>query len=403
MQVRSQDFFKFTGFHSALIGLLPFFLPVILWQQGYNLSEICIFISLTGVGFIATLWGWDRLRERNSWKTIIAASFGLELLLVALIATTPTSFFIILLALLNGAYNCFYWSSQRAMLSNISSSKDSGKTYGNFQILVVVLLKLGILAGGIIIEEVGLWAIAALTAITSVIAIASFGIFTKSKDSLQQPSLDDSSKALTFKDIIGFKDNNRSRLTFLLDGPFLYLESYFWVLSVYLITDESPSKLALVVVILALLLSALFFVIKNKIDQADQRLCFQLALILYSASWLLRSYTSTESSEFILYSLLIVIGFFTSFFRLVFNKRFYDLAEQTATYQYLIIKSYYSQFGIVLFFGALGWLLNSSASIESLLSNTYLWIAPFALGFVFYRPRNATIHLTHKFTRTGNA
>ncbi len=50
-------FYRFAGIHSLLIGLLPFFIPVLLWQQGYRLTEVSAFIALTAVGFIIALAG----------------------------------------------------------------------------------------------------------------------------------------------------------------------------------------------------------------------------------------------------------------------------------------------------------------------------------------------------------
>jgi predicted MFS family arabinose efflux permease len=149
-------FFQFSGLHSLLIGLLPFFLPILLWKTGTSLGEVSAFIALTGLGFIITLWFWDRLRASNQWRSIIAISFIIEIILVGLLAFDFSMPYLAGLALLNGAYNCFYWSTQRALFSDITTEHNTGKTFGNFQILVVVLLKLGILLGGYLLDTHGI-------------------------------------------------------------------------------------------------------------------------------------------------------------------------------------------------------------------------------------------------------
>ena len=171
MQLTLRHFYQFSGFHSLLIGLLPFFLPVILWDSGASLAQISAFIAVTGIGFIASLWIWDQLRASNQWRRIIALSFAAELLLICALAWNlnnhgEASILLIGTALLNGVYNCFYWSTQRAMFNTITSDKNTGKTFGNFQILVVILLKLGILSGGYLLETAGALPLIALSLIS---------------------------------------------------------------------------------------------------------------------------------------------------------------------------------------------------------------------------------------------
>jgi len=55
LTAKKNVFFKFAAFHSFLIGLLPFFIPVLLWQQGFELWQLSFFIALTGLGFLMAL------------------------------------------------------------------------------------------------------------------------------------------------------------------------------------------------------------------------------------------------------------------------------------------------------------------------------------------------------------
>jgi hypothetical protein len=50
--------------------------------------------------------------------------------------------------------------------------------------------------------------------------------------------------------VFRFKDTVHSRWVFVIDGVFLYLESYFWVISLFIIVRESFLRLSLVVNIL---------------------------------------------------------------------------------------------------------------------------------------------------------
>lgn len=391
-------FFQFSGLHSLLIGLLPFFLPILLWKTGTSLGEVSAFIALTGLGFIITLWFWDRLRASNQWRSIIAISFIIEIILVGLLAFDFSMPYLAGLALLNGAYNCFYWSTQRALFSDITTEHNTGKTFGNFQILVVVLLKLGILLGGYLLDTHGIGVILFLTVLISCIGLPLLLKQNKPSDiELGQRLANSTPQApLSIRDIFRFKDNLQSRTTFLLDGPFLFLESYFWLLSLYLLTEQSFLKLSGVVVILTVILSLVFYVIKNKIDQLNQQHVFIAAVLLYAISWLLRGLLNTAINDWILYPTIIVITFFTVFFRLAFNKRFFDVANTTITYCYLIQKSYYSQLSIVLFFGLFAFALPIHGSIEKQLTITYFLAFPLSILYVVYATKQEDIFVLLK-------
>jgi len=86
------------------------------------------------------------------------------------------------------------------------------------------------------------------------------------------------------------------------------------------------------------------------IDQIGGQHVFQVAVVVYAIGWLLRAPLSEEAPFAMTAALLVVITFCTSFFRLLFNKRFFDIAEATSGQQYLIIKSYYTQFAVVWLF-----------------------------------------------------
>jgi hypothetical protein len=406
-------FFKFAGFHSFLMGLLPFYIPVLLWQQGYALWQLSFFIALTGLGFLLMLPLWKNFYWNNQWDKIIRTSFILETLLfttVLFIEALPLTASLSLVALLNGAYLCFYWTSQRTLFTQLENEQENGtatgNNFGNFQIVVMVLLKVGILLSAFLLEQ-GF----GIVLLTLSIIVALIGL-------LYLPT------QVQTENIARLNANNHdisldkpTRAVFYVDGLFLYLESYFWLLSLYLIAQQDIMQLGFLVVGLTLLLAGLFWLIKGRIDAFPANTIFQLAIIGYVISWLLRGFIGlgaetgadlTPASVEINYPIILLIAFLTSFFRLSFNKRFFDHASvikknpfkanqsdsnQAQMIQYLLDKSTLSQMGILIFFSALGIALFSTSTstllsipmnINSQLSWIYMAVAPLVLLYSFY-------------------
>ncbi len=383
----SRDFYQFLGIHSFLIGLFPFFIPVYLWKLGFSLSGISFFIAITGFSFCLALWYWDRLHKRIRLQTIILLSFIIEILLLTSVYITNDAIFLPVFAILNGFYSCFFWLTQRALFFETISHENSGNKFGNFQIFVVIGLKAGVLIGGVFLELAGYTSVYLLSIIIALLGFISFHLH-KTKATLSNDLLQ--SSALSLSNIFNFRDQHRSTPIFIIDGLFLFMESYFWVISLFLLAHESFWKLGILVILLGGVFSVLFFLIKNTIDHTPVQRVFIIAVILYSLSWLLRGWVSEDVSLYITFIMLVLITFSTSFFRLAFNKRFFDLAKAGSQHQYLIIKSYYSQFTIGVFFILLGIILTRSTSNFQTLSNIYLLIAPVALLYLLYKPYKKT-------------
>ena len=81
---------------------------------------------------------------------------------------------------------------------------------------------------------------------------------------------------------------------------------------------------------------------------------------------------------------MVLITFFTSYFRLAMNKRFYDLAKLTIAHDYLIIKSYYTQFFLVIYFAIVAIVAKVLEHNEMMLEEAY-WFAVLATPiFLWY-------------------
>jgi hypothetical protein len=155
-------------------------------------------------------------------------------------------------------------------------------------------------------------------------------------------------------------------------------------LSLYLLTQQNLLKLGLLIILLSVLLALIFYVIKKRIDRINTQRIFTIAVFGYAFSWLLRAELSLQTGPLVLYSTVLLIAFLSSFFRLAFNKRFYDIASLAQPIQYIICKSYYSQFTLLLFFSLTGYLFSSSDKPLQQLQHLYLLIIPLVFVYLLY-------------------
>ncbi len=362
------------GAHSFLIGLLPFFIPVYLWRSGFSLAHLSLLIGVSGLSFCAVLGLWQTLARTWPLTRLIALTFVLELLLIVILSLLGTSLLSLLpLAIINGIYNAFFWTTQRTVFISITSHNNTGRQYGNFQIFVTVFLKIGLLAGGLLLDAGGIKWLILLSAIVGLTASLWFyRVVTDAPlDQFDSTKLSHS---------LRYDDAHHSQRIFLIDGLFLYLESHFWTLSLFLLVKQDYSRLGITVVALALLFSVLFFAIKNIIDKYSGALVYSAAVVLYVASWLVRAVINPEASTQWILIALVLITFCSSFFRLAFNKRFFDIAMAGNRTQYLLIKSYVSQLILGLSFLCLAALQFFWPDVNSF---TYLYLAA-ALLALFY-------------------
>jgi len=381
MYVLTKTFYLFTGFHSFLLGLLPIFIPVILWDKGLNISDISYFIALTAIGFLVALYYWDWLRAQHHWAKLISFSFIFQSLFVAILLLDNLSVLTTLGALINGAAGCFYWSTQRLFFQAITEDNNTGNTFGNFQIFVAFALKVGVLLGSYLL---GMEYFIALLATSFGVSLIGFISVNKIFENALQPHSLPQVPAISLKQVVQFVDSFRSKLIFMADGLFLFLESYFWVLTIYMLTKENVMQLGLIIIMLSVALALIFFVMKRYIDRINTFTVYRVAVIGYVSSWLLRGALNEELTGVWLYAGLLLIAFLSNFFRLAFNKRFYDIARQDQPTRYIICKSYYSQFMLAIFFSSIALLTATTDTAIHQLQIVYYWCAPIALIYFVY-------------------
>ena len=364
--------------------MLPFFLPVYLWGIGFRLFDLCVLIGLSGLTFTACLGLWQRLAAALPLAGLISITFILECLLVAIVVLfSEAAWLAMLLGVANGAYNAFFWTTQRTLFLELLGDNDAGRQYGNFQIFVAVFLKAGILLGGLLLDADGLpW----LLTLSALVGLLSSLWFWKQLDA--QPLYRGCSVRL--QSSLRYADSFGSRPVFIIDGLFLFLESHFWILSLFLVVRQDYTRLGVVIVVLALVFALLFYLLKNSIDRFTGQNIYSLAVGLYALSWFMRILVNDELGTTWLLGLLISITFCSSLFRLAFNKRFFDLARRQGQVRYLLIKSYLSQlwlgFAYLALAAALWWF---PAQDERVLSWCYGAAAILAMVYYRYRPANA--------------
>jgi len=385
-KVQQRQFYLFVCSHSFLIGLFPFFLPVYLYKQGLGMSEISFFIAASAVSFSTGMYAWDLVKSRLSPRALLALCYLLELVMVTSVIYAGPKIpeqhsLAYLIAGCYGLYQCFFWTTQRALFIQRSSSTNTGDRYGNFQIFVVVALKIGVFIGGFLLEHEN---IQLLFIISLLSILLGFSVVMKIPGQLEWPFLQ--WPTVSLKKVVTFKDAYRSKAVFALDGFFLFIESFFWLLSLFLILKQSFMQLGLMIIAITVMLSVVFLVLKSRIDKMPEQLIYAISVVGYGISWILRGNLDAQLSLFSQFIYLCLIAFLTALFRLAFNKRFYDLAVHYPKTPYILMKSYYSQTALILFFGILGWIFINQQTIESL--NLGYWLAAALTPLYFiYRTR----------------
>jgi hypothetical protein len=385
-KVQQQQFYLFVCSHSFLIGLFPFFLPVYLYQQGLSMAQICFFIAASAFAFSLSLYLWDVIKTTLRPTQLLALCYILELaMVISVVYAGPkipeSQIFAYLIAITYGVYQCFFWTTQRALFIQRSSDSNTGNRYGNFQIFVVVFLKAGVFISGLLLDNQNVFIIFIISLLTVMLGYT--GVL-KISGKLDWPFM--RCKPVGIKSILTFKDKYRSKQIFALDGLFLFIESFFWLLSLFLILKQSFMLLGIMIIAITIMLSVIFLFLKSKIDKLPEQLVYSLSIVGYGLSWVLRANLDEQLSLIYQFIFLCFIAFLTALFRLAFNKRFYDLAVHYPNTPYILMKSYYSQITLVFCFVLLG-LVFWPLDVFSALNSGY-WLAAFLTPLFFiYKTR----------------
>jgi len=395
-------FYSFLAAHSFLIGLLPFYLPVFLWGHGFQLADITLLIGATGAAFTVSLKFWQPAVKALTTRDLLIRTFIIEALLVCtlLLVTVVTDSVVtdpanpepnsavltLLMALfvggVSGTYNAWFWTTQRTMFLDMTQASNTGRQYGNFQIFVTVFLKVGILIGGLLLDSdqgrIGFL-------LLNLAIIIGMILWYRNVLGDEKLKLSDGPN-ISLQSSFNYRDRCKSFPVFLLDGIFLFLESHFWLLSLFLVVREDFSSLGLTVIALGIFFAITFYLLKNTIDKLTGNSVYLVATGLYALSWLLRAYVDTEMTRVALLVSLMIITFCSSFFRLAFNKRFFDLARQHNNTDYLLVKSYLSQCVLALLYGVLAFALyQTNTDGTAHFSTIYVAAALLSIGYAMYR------------------
>ena len=375
-------FYAFLCSHSLLIGLFPFYLGVYLYEKQIALSQIALFVAISGLGFCVGLYLLEYCLKVLRLSSTIAYSFGINILLLSCIFWENSSYFLYICAILSGFYGCYFYTLNRLLFFDILSTNDSGKKYGNLQIVVTIMLNIGIFIGGFLLQYYDYFI---LFVVSTAMAVVFSLLFWRSSLVLASPV-----QFGYFSHIVSFKDKLNSKAIFVLDGLFLFLESYFWSITLFLISKENFLTLGIWVISLSIVFALLFYVLKNTIDRLSIQVTYLLAIGLYSLSWILRGTISEDKSLATTFVILVSVTFFTAFFRLSFNKRFFDIAKESTKYKYLFLKSYYTQFCVFVWFALVAYFFHTFGESAQTTSVLYFGVSFLALGYALYLSPSAT-------------
>ena len=356
----------FVSVHFFLNGLLPLYVPIFLIQRGYDLAWVSGFVSVSTVGFLAALYVWKKWYFSHGLKPILVASFLAQMCLISSLALLDHKLWLIVSAVLYGVVNCFLWTSQRVLFIDLLSvstrqpipSKNSveptGRLLGNFQILAVVAIKLGLLIGAFLLAHDSLGLLVGLAALVSIGAAVS--LFKAVSHSILRITLFNeklNKTTLTWKRMLIYRDRHFSRLMFYIDGAFLFAESFFWVLSLYFLSQQNIQQLSFLLVALSVVLGLVFWLLKNYIDRLNTQKVYLVAVLGYVVSWGLRAHASVDMEPYLINLVILMVAFLTAFFRLSFNKRLFDNSKSESPLAYILAKTYCSQVGAMVFFAGL--------------------------------------------------
>ena len=413
MRIGAAEFHVFLGAHSLLIGLLPFYLPVWLWREGLGLAGLALLIATSGLAFAAALAPWGRQATRRPARTLVATGLALELGLVGLaaalaggaVATSPLGA-ALALGIANGLYNAWFWTTQRLLFAARLGANDAGRRYGGFQVYVAVTLKVGLVVGGVALEAGGFGWLLALSLGVAIAAGAWLHPRLPTAPLLSRPAPPTSAAAPAlpgWRASLRRTDRHGARPTFALDGVFLFLESHFWTLSLFLLAGEDYAALGIWVVALGIVFGALFWLVRGAIDRVRPAAVYRVAVALYAASWALRAVAPDAAGGPWLGPLLVAVTFCTSLFRLAFNKRFFEHARASGDVAgYLLWKSHVSQTALgAAFAGVALTLALGPGDPTRLLGALYAIAAVAALAYLAWRPAPAPSSATGAVLRSA--
>jgi len=359
----------FIFVNTLISGIFGIFLPVYLFDIGFLFSEISFFIAISAFAYFLSLFAIERIISKFEVKKLMTFTFLIYFLMISLIYLfNKSKFFLIMLGTLSGIYLSFFWIIQRLLFLNSIEYSNIGEKFANIQIFVLVISQLSILAGAYTLENFDFGTVYWISIILLVFSI--FLISIGNDKNLTFKENEQAYEPMTISYIKNFKDSHNSKFIFTIDGIFLYLETYFWLLVIFLFLNSNFLNAGLIIILVTVIFYFLYLFIRNIVNKSNSKILFNIAVFFYSLSWFLRYFFDISANNSISYVLIIIIGFFTMLFRLVYNKFFFKIAKQTLLSKYIFLKSYYSQFFILIsffIFGIIFTLFNQSEQVFKLI------------------------------------
>lgn len=364
-QKYSKLLYLFIFINALISGIFGIFLPVYLFDIGFLFSEVSFFIAISSFSYFLSLFILERIISKFTIKKLMIFTFIAYSLMISIIYLLAESrFFLLMVGILSGIYLSFFLIIQRLLFLNSIEHSNIGEKFANIQIFVLLVSQIAILLGSYILENFDFKIVYSLS-----IILLFFSIILISKGNVKNLKFEEQKQAysvMTLNTIFNFTDKYNSKFIFSIDGIFLYLETYFWLLVIFLFLKSNFLSAGIMIILVTLVFYIFYLFIRRIVDKSNLKILFKMAVVFYSLSWILRFFFDLSPDDSISYLLIIIIGFLSMFFRLVYNKAFFKIAKETILARYIFLKSYYSQFFIscsFLIFGLLFLLFDQSEQV----------------------------------------
>ncbi len=341
--------YTFLFINTLITGIFGIFIPLHLFNTGFVFSEISFFLAFNSLSFMISLFFIERIISKYSLRSLMRMTFLLYgVMISAIFFLSSYKHFLLITGIINGIYLSFFWIVQRILFLNSVKKGTVGRNFANLQIFVLIISKIAILTGSYMLDAYGFGITYFISLFIIILSLIVFSAIKHNKSLLLFY------KPMSLPEIISFKDKYNSSFIFLIDGVFIYVEAYYWLLVIFLFMESSFFSTGILTVIVTSIFYALYLIIRSIIDRVSSEKLLIITVILYSFSWALRFMFDLPDNSLLSYLIITIIGFFTMLFRLVYNKIFFIIAKKTIKEKYIFLKSYYSQAVVTVFFFLFG-------------------------------------------------
>ncbi len=301
------------GLAFSLVGV---FIPIYLLTLGYSFTNVLVyFLIFHIVTFVFTPIALLSAKKTGYKPLIIASACFVVLFLISLNFLEQLNIPIMLIALIVGIENAFYFIPLHAFFTRLTDNQMRGRQFSTYSIIGQIAGLLGPLVGALIATFLGfsyLFYIAIFFILISAIPLFYLeNVMPQTKlDTSRIPKLIKKNKFFFFGTIL---DNVRGET-----------EGLIWPIFVYL-SLKSLISIGWISALVGIGTILFTFLIGSFHDKKGKYLFLRLGAVLYAVLWLMRIYFDLP---IMLYTLSLFAGFFSLMIAVPYNAIFYDKAAE---------------------------------------------------------------------------